>query len=51
MNIETGEVAGNSVNVHDAKIIGTTIVKKMVGQSAFGYSYERHGCQHYCKDC
>ena len=41
MNIQTGEVTGNSVNVHDAKVIGNTIRKKMVGQSVFGYSYKR----------
>ena len=31
MNIETGKVAENSVNVHDSKIIGNTIINKMVG--------------------
>ena len=41
MNIETGEVADNSVNVHDAKVTDTTIIKKMVGQSVFRYSYKR----------
>ena len=41
INNETGEVADNSVNVHDAKIICITIIKKMVGQSVFGYSYKR----------
>ena len=38
MNIE---VAGNSVKVDDAKMIGTTIIKKMAEQSLFGYSYKR----------
>ena len=41
MDIETGEIADNSVNVHDAKSISNTIIKKMVGQSVFGYSYKR----------
>ena len=41
INIETGEVADNSVNIHDAKIIGTTMIMKMVGQSVFGCSYKR----------
>ena len=34
-------VANSSVNVHDTNIIGTTIIKKMVRQSAFGYSYKK----------
>ena len=41
MNTETGEVADNSVNVHDAKTIGNIIIKKMVGQSVFRYLYKR----------
>ena len=52
MNIETGDVVDNSVNVHDAKIISNTIIKKMVGQSVFGYSYNKiHGCQHKYENC
>ena len=41
MNIETGEVADKSVNVHDAKIIGNTTIRKIVGQFVFGYLYKR----------
>ena len=41
MNIETGEVVDNSVNIHDAQVIGTTIITNMVGWSVFGYSYKR----------
>ena len=43
VNIETGEVADNYVNVHDAKITVTTIIKKIVRQSVFGYSYKIKG--------
>ena len=32
MNTEIGEVADDSVNVYNPKIIGNTIVKKMVWQ-------------------
>ena len=48
MNIETGEVVDNSVNIHDAQVVGTTIIKNIVGWSVFGYSYKRkrHRCQH-----
>ena len=31
MNIETGEVVDNSVNIHDAQVVGTTIIKNIVG--------------------
>ena len=41
MNVETGEVADNSVNVHDAKTFDITIKKNILGQSVFGYSYKR----------
>ena len=43
MNIEIGQVADNSLNVYDPKTIGNKIVKKMVWQSMFGYSYKRKG--------
>ena len=41
-NTENGEVEDSSVNIHNPKIIGPTIIKKMVGQSVLGYSYKRN---------
>ena len=39
LSIETGEVSTESVNVYDAKEIGTFILKNMVGQNVFDYSF------------
>ena len=46
MNIETGEVSDDAVNVCDAKKVGSAIINNMVGQSVFGYS-----CKKLCRIC
>ena len=42
MSVETVEFADNSVSVHDAKNIGTAIIKNVAGQSVFRFSHKRN---------
>ena len=41
LDIDTGEVAAETVNVFNAKSIGDSILKKMVEKPVFEYSYQR----------
>ena len=42
MNIDTKLVANKEANSFDSKNIGNNIIKKMVGQFAFQYSFSRN---------
>ena len=41
LNIETGEVAAENVNVFDSKVIGNSILTKMQNKPVFEYSFQR----------